>query len=146
MTVSAPAQERCLHAMIRAFCSSCQPKPTLEKGEHVHKEPLTTTGDALRALYISEDLETGCWLWTGKYRRRGGTAFGIGPERPYIPRVHEMCGHEHFEVSRLLFEEAVGIVLNEQTDVVLSVCATNAGDRRPCVNPDHHEIEMRLVH
>lgn len=133
--------ERCMHAMLRAYCVSCQPRQTLERGEREHRERQTVTMDDLWR-FIDEDLDSGCWLWTGKYKRRGAESFADGDaaERPFLSRVHEMCGHNHFEVARLVFEETIGVVLDMHLDVVYSTCSTNQGDRRPCVNPDHHDV------
>jgi hypothetical protein len=96
----------------------------------------TYTGADLKQ-WISSDSQTGCWMWTGEFRRYGDEsrempiARGIGK--------HAMCGVPHNAMSRVLFEEALGRNLRA-TENVVGTCPSNRGDRHACVNPAHHEL------
>ena len=83
------------------------------------------------------DEATGCWLWTGEFRR-----YGDGQREMPIMRgigKHEMCGIPHNAMSRVIYEEHLGRRL-KTTENVAGTCASNRGDRHACVNPEHHEL------
>jgi hypothetical protein len=96
----------------------------------------TYTGPDLQKWY-SVDPESGCWLWTGDFRR-----YGEGSGEVPIARgigKHAMCGVAHNAMSRVLYEEQLGRNL-KTTENVVGMCASNHGDRHACVNPAHHEL------
>jgi hypothetical protein len=88
---------------------------------------------------IEEDLETGCWIWTGRFRpgHRGDPDAETTVEYPDLPGVHKLCGHSHFMAAHTIKENQLGRPL----DRVKGVCSTNTNQtRHACVNPDHHVV------
>ncbi len=87
--------------------------------------------------YYEVDPNSGCWMWTGTFRRYSDG----GREIPIVIRAgkHQMCGVAHNAQSRTIYEEHQGARLMA-TENVVGTCASNRGDRHACVNPEHHEL------
>lgn len=106
------------------------------RGARAEARSRTYTADDLKAYY-HVDLATGCWLWTGEFRRYGDSTREI----PIIRGLgkHLMCGVAHNAMSRVLYEEHLGRNLKADENVA-GTCDSNRGLRHACVNPEHHTL------